>query len=392
MNKAYPGVLLAGLFLAFGAGCKGTLVPVFALFFLCFGIWMLFFKHWSDVIPNFWSLFFCILICIVFLGRHAANLFVFGNPLQRVPLEAETGFDVANILPAITNQFRYMVGVSPDKPWLMGFRFAETRDFAATGWLLSLSLLAITIWVVRHPYTIGQVKFMKHWRGEISAPFLGFTLGLPVVWIYLSGMMPILKFPDWANFQLRFFLWYLVPMAVCVFVFMLSSLKGKKEILWLIGMIVAVFLNLRFGFQPSDVFYSESGLSNFRAWIHRSDFDKKLAGPHFIKNDLGPLQIKAGDPQKILLVMFSGPYAQYNGNPPIFPFFGQDLEWTVDFAGTGAQFKEKLKAGNYDWVVFSQDRDAPLQENLDEELEGTDYERMHAGRWAQIYGKRNECP
>jgi len=394
-GKLYPGVLFGGLFLAFGAGCKGTLVPVFALFCFCFGVWMFVFKKWREVYSDFWLLFFSIVIGLIFLGRHAANSLVFGNPLQRVPFEAETGFNLANILPSIYNQIIYVIGLSEDNPWKLGYRLVETRDFAVTGWLFILCAITCVVLMFRDfktKTTINRyfLNFSTIEKGE-KWFFAFFMLGLVIVWILLCGMMPLAKYPDWRVFQLRFFLWFIVPIVVFVFVFVLSSLGIRKMgIYCLVFANAAVAFNLRFGFQPSEILGASKGFGHVFYEICNGSFHKKLSGPHFSKEDLGPLKGKMGHKQTILLAMFGGPYAVYNGNPPIFPFFGQDLEWVVDFAATGSQFEKKLKAGNYDWVIFSQDRDAHQQENLDDELVGTEYEWMHTGRWAQIYGKRDE--
>ena len=389
-NRVYPGVAVAGLFLAFGAGSKGTLVPVFVFFCLCFGVWAIVGWRWKEVFPNDYAKVLIVLICALFLGRHIANFFVYGNPLQRVPLEAETRFVVENILPAIANQFQYLLGISTDKPWLLGFRFVETRDFAATGWLIILCIFICVIYAFRKKtFTVASKIFPRFSR--IRTPTFFFLFGSVLAWILLCGMMPIVKYPEWKIFQFRFFLWFLVPTAILIFACALSFFKNSKWILILLFPVCAsVILNLRFALQPSEVLSAPEGFKKTFQNLLYNSYNKKLVGPHFCARDLGSLNNLFGIKQKILLVMFSGSSNTYNGNLPIFPFFGKDLEWVVDFAATGAQFENKLKFGNYDWVVFSQDREAPLQENLDDELVGREYEWVHTGRWAQIYGKRDD--
>lgn len=394
-GKLYSGVVVAGLFLAFGAGCKGTMVPVFAVFCLCFGSWVLISKSLKKVIPSFWYALTAILISALFLGRHIANLFVFGNPLQRVPFESETGFNIANMMPSIANQFIYVFGFSEDKPWQLGYRLVETRDFAVTGWLFFLCAITCLVLLSRDfktKLTIHRYIFNSSTQEKGENWVLAFFLvGSVFAWILLCGMMPLAKYPDWRIFQLRFFLWFIVPIAVFVFVFVLSSLRCKNMGLYcLVVATAAVAVNMRFGFQPSEILGASKGFKHVFQEIARGEFHKKLSGPHFTEKDLGPLKNKMAQRQKILLAMFRGPSAVYNGNLPIFPFFGNDLEWRLDFAATGWQFAKNLQAGSYDWVVFCQDREAYLQENLNEELAGTEYELVHTGRWAQIYGKRNE--
>lgn len=372
--------VLAVMLVTYGAGCKSTLAPVLAIFAVVSLLWLFVGRPAAPRFPRWPVTITAFAMTPLFLARYLANLIAFHNPLQRGPGEV-VRFEWENLALSLQSQFHYLFGVTPDTRISITpqYHAALTWGFAFTGWLLLLACAMAT-----GQRLVSQRSLATRTRSGdklAGGAFLRwFALGLTIVWLFLSGLFPIVQCPGFYTWLLRFFLPFLVPPALVVLATLAPSLPTAFRRLFAFVACLGAALNLQLGFCPSDIM-AVKGLRRVPyVMTHYDHFASKLADEYGggWRRDLGSLASCRGQCQRILLY--------HQPDTVVYPLFGENLEWHVDLTDSQAHLAEQLQRSCYDWVAMSRhDRNESWLAESETIVESAKYVLDSDGKWWRLY-------
>lgn len=353
--RAHP-LVAAAMFtasLALGFGSKIT---------VAFGAAGLVIVALSHARKSFWpavfqGAFIGLAMSAVILSRNFANLFIYGDPVKRIPGESaqlgiETFTKALDFVGTQAFSFYSTPSGTPLYGWLLSGGMGLTMYLACAALLLQLAI------------------------GSRPTPTRLALIGSAVIAIGMNAFIT----PTF-SWSFRYYLPMMLVIATALIALPLSDLRPWARWLLVSGAVVAAVVNIPYAYYPGEINGNYAFADGMRTAMNSTPNERSLMAYPPVREAYGMDEFKYDRESPLTFVILNVP------DRPLSPFVGSRAQNHLLLVPSIEQLTATTQEVRPDFAVITKDDPAPLPADYKDRVDGLGYELIRETKFAAIWKK-----